>query len=296
MKIGIESVPDHKSGYGVFGKEKYKKIRSHGYDCIDFDMADTNSHWYTEPFEDTAKAIAEERRLIEEAGLEISQIHGPWRWPPQDSTVEERAERMEKMKRSIVMTRLFGCKNWVIHPIMPYGLDEAGTESADKTWNLNVEFMSELLKTAKENAIIICFENMPMRNFSLAKPIDTLRFVKEMNDDNFKMCLDTGHTTVFGDMSVGNAVRAIGKDYLRVLHVHDSTGGMDLHLTPYCGDINWDEFAEALGEIGFDGVFSLETTPSKALDTDLFEDMCIMQAKMAKRLTEKAESFRLIQI
>ncbi len=292
MKIGIESIPDHKTGYGAFGKEKYKRIRAHGYDCIDLDLADTGSHWYTETFEDTTKAIAEERRLIEEAGLEISQIHGPWRWPPQDKIEEERAERMEKMKRSIVMTKLFGCKNWVIHPIMPYGLYDAGTEDAQKTWDLNKEFMSELLKTAKENDIIICFENMPMKNFSLSKPMDVLRFVKETNDSHFKMCLDTGHATVFGDMSVGNAVRAIGKEYLQVLHVHDSAYGYDMHLPLYCGSINWDDFASALGEIGFCGVFSLETQPSKAIDTDLFEDMCTMQAKLAKRLTEKAENVK----
>lgn len=45
------------------------------------------------------------------------------------------------------------------------------------------------------------FENMPFKNFSLSKPCDILRFVKAIDDENFKICLDTGHVAVFEGMS-----------------------------------------------------------------------------------------------
>ena len=83
---------------------------------------------------------------------------------------EDRKERMEKMKKSIRYTAVLGCKYWVIHPIMPFGVCEKDTEDAQKTWDMNIEFMSELLKVAKEVGVTICFENMPMLQFSLAKP------------------------------------------------------------------------------------------------------------------------------
>lgn len=53
---------------------------------------------------------------------------------------------------------------------------------------------------------------------------------------------------------------------------------------PYTGMIDWDDFAKALKEIHFKGVFSLETTPSRKLPTPLFEEMSIILAKIAKEI------------
>ena len=48
-----------------------------------------------------ARRLAHQKELAEAAGVSVHQVHGPWRWPPQDGTEEERAERMEKMKNTI---------------------------------------------------------------------------------------------------------------------------------------------------------------------------------------------------
>ena len=50
-----------------------------------------------------------------------------------------------------------------------------------------------------------------------------------------------------------------GKELLRVLHVHDNDGHGDRHWLPYTGVIDWDDFSNALEEIGFEGSLSLET-------------------------------------
>ena len=118
------------------------------------------------------------KKLAAEAGISIHQAHGPWRWPPRDLTAEDRAERMEKMKRSIYIAHLLGCPNWIVHPIMPFGIEDLDTENAAKTWEMNVEFMTELLKTAKEYDVTICLENMPMTKFSMATPEKILEFVR----------------------------------------------------------------------------------------------------------------------
>lgn len=184
------------------------------------------------------------------------------------------------MKKSIRATAVLGCKNWVIHPIMPYGVSDINTENVQKTWDMNIEFMSELLETAKEYDITICLENMPFLDFSLSKPADILRFVKTINDEHFKICLDTGHVSVFNKLSLGDSVRELD-DEIRVLHVHDNKFSQDLHLIPYSGIIDWEDFAKALKEINFKGVFSLEAAPSAKLTTPLFEEMSILLAKIA---------------
>ena len=50
-----------------------------------------------------------------------------------------------------------------------------------------------------------------------------------------------------------------GKDLLAALHVHDNFGIKDEHNIPGNGIIDWDGFVKALVDIGYDGVFSLET-------------------------------------
>lgn len=283
MKIGINATTYNRNGYGRFGEDLYKKLKEHGYSCIDYQMFDTDSWIYTSFSEELNKRLLHEKELAAEAEIEISQAHGPWRYPPRDFAEGDKRERMDKMKKSIQATAMLGCKNWVIHPLMPYGTSDVNTENASKTWEINLSFMSELLKTAKEYDVTICLENMPMREFSIATPTNILSFVKTMNDDHFKICLDTGHVAVFSNLSPGNAVRELG-DEIRTLHVHDNKWGMDLHLMPYFGIIDWEDFAKALKEINFKGVFSLETNPSSKLTTPLFEDMSITIAKIAREI------------
>ena len=275
MRIGITE-----SSYNVYPKEtRYHLIKADGYDCIDFGMSNTETVPYTLEGAALDEFIAKEKAMAAEAGITIWQVHGPWRWPPQDQTEEDRAERMEKMKFSIRVTALLGCKNWIVHPIMPFGINELGTDDAQKTWDLNVTFMRELLACAKEHDVIICFENMPMPNFSLGSVEAIMRFVREMDDDHFRVCLDTGHVNVFEGQSLYDAVLMIG-DKLQTLHVHDNNGRSDEHRMPWFGGTaDWEGFGRALREVGFDGVFSYETGPSRTLPLDLYGDMLRFMVK-----------------
>ena len=274
MKIGMTADRFRQQGYGQWKDALYLRLKEQGYSCSNFGMSDTDSILYTCD-EDTALGfLTEERRLAEVAGVEIVQVHGPWRYPPRDLTEEDRAERMEKMKRSIRMTAMLGCKNWVVHPIMPYGVQERDCPEAALTWDLNLSFMRELLDTAKDCDVTICFENMPFKNFSLSTPSDILRFVKAIDDEHFKICFDTGHVNVFGHISVADAVRELGNE-IRVLHVHDNKYGEDMHLWPQFGTIDWSAFEQALRDIGYDGCFMLETAPPSHLSEQLFSEMSV---------------------
>jgi len=285
MKIGMYANMYDETGYGRYGDAMYMKLKEHGFSCVDYSMSDTDAIHYTSTPEALAALVSHERELISGAQMELSQAHGPWRYPPRDYTEEERSERMEKMKHSIRVTAALGCKNWVIHPIMPFGIEDIGTENAQKTWDMNLSFMRELLETAKEYDITICFENMPFVKFSLSAPADILRFVKEINDEHFKICLDTGHVAVYKTIPVGDAIRELGSE-IRVLHVHDNRYGIDMHLSPYYGIIDWDDFSRALKDINYQGVLSLETMPAKSMPDALFEDASIQLCKIGEKLAE----------
>lgn len=269
MKIGINYDICNLGGYSRFNENRFLKMRECGFEAVDYCLADTESELYTLPEAQANRVLDGELEAITSAGLFVSQVHGPWRWPADDATVSARSERMEKMLRSMEMSLKLGCKNWVIHPLAPCGWSEANTDAAKTTWDVNLEFMLRITQYAKERDITVCFENMPMPQFSIAAPEDTLKFVRQINDEHFRICFDTGHAQVFTDEAVGDAVRKLG-EYIRVFHIHDSKWKLDLHLFPFMGVIDWADFSAAVKEIGYSGVFSLETGPSANLSDELF--------------------------
>lgn len=282
MRIGI--IKDD-AGYGRWGDDCYKKMKEHSFDCADFQMENVNGWVYSEPEEEVVAKFTKEKELAEKAGVEIWQVHGPWNWPYPEVTEEGRKKHLENCKKSIYYTSVLGCKNWVIHPLLPFGGADISTGNEQKTWDINVEFFGELVKTAEKYNVTICLENLPFLNYSLSKPDMILKLVKTINNDNFKICLDTGHVGYFEGLSVGDAVRELGKE-IKVFHIHDTKIGEDMHIMPYFGKIDWTDFIAALKEIEFDGVFNLETPPSRKLDTPIFEVVCKSLAELAKEMSK----------
>ena len=282
MKIGIRQ-----TGYLRWGEARYRKAREHGFECIDFNMMNTDEPIYVLPEARVEEMMLAERALAEASGVTFYQAHGPWR-TPKDATPEDRAERLEKMKRSLWAASLLGCKNWVIHPILPCGGCERGRPEAERTWELNLEFWSALLPTAKQYDITVCLENMPFLNFSIATPQDILRVVRTVNDPHFKICLDTGHVAAFEGLSVAEAVKELGEN-IRAFHVHDSHPRLDLHLFPFFGVTNWTSFAQALHQIDYPGALCLETAPPPSLPDDIYESMCRSLASIADRIANHPE-------
>lgn len=272
MKIGNTS-----GAFARYGEEKYKRMKAQGYDAVDYQMADTASALYALEEEKFIAALKAERAKIEECGLAVNQVHGPWPVP------KDHDEGMASMKKSIRGTAALGSKYWIIHPMMPHGVLEKGTELEPKTWQYNLEVFKELLIEAKAHDVIICLENMPFVNFSISTPEEILKLVKEINDDNFKICLDTGHVNMFKGLTNAVAVRLFG-DYLCTLHCHDNPGTYDNHYMPYFGNIDWKEFYKALCEIGFDGVFSLECSPPNGLSDEMYDYMSEGLFRIAKEI------------
>lgn len=245
------------------------RMRSHGYTAMDYpEFIHTDTELFQMKHSAFEEYLQSQAKIYRQEGIEVYQTHGPWRYPPQDFTAEDRAERFEKMAKSIEGTAILGCKNIVIHPLMPFTIDDEGHEK--ETREINLEFFGKLCSMAEEQGVVINFENMPMRHFSLASTSEILGFVKEINSDFFKVCLDTGHSAAIGNSPAEDA-RILGKDYLCSLHIHDNNGRSDYHWQPFSGVIDWEDFCKALREISFDGVMNLESGRQRNLPEELRE-------------------------
>jgi len=265
----------------MLGEEKYRFIRECGFDCIDYRMINTKDDvLYSCDFDEFCARLAKERELIEGAGLKVWQVHGPWQWPITDGRRGGREERLEKMSRSIRGAAILDAPFWVVHPFMPHGISDKKSGKTEQTRAANVSFFKELLKVADEVGVTICLENMPFPDFSLSTPEEIMSIVREINHPNFKMCLDTGHLTVFEGWTPARAMREYHRD-IATLHVHDNDGKSDTHRCVYYGVIDWSDFGNAIKEVGWDGVISLETSPSAGLPCEIYRKMLKLYREIA---------------
>ena len=264
MRIGIGV-----GSYQRWGNDRYKKINQHGFSCVDFNMMDTKSFPYNDSIKETEEKLAIEKGFKTICGIDEAL----------------RNAKLEHIKRSLWATSILGCKNWVLHPIMPCDINEKGTEQQKNTLDINYTFMNKVLEIAKQYDITVCLENMPMRNFSLATPYEILDFVKLINDPNFKICLDTGHVATFPELSLSKAVRDLGNE-IHAFHIHDSFPDRDLHLLPCFGTIDWDDFSKALKDINYTGGLCLETAPPHKLPDDIYEELCVILSKIVHNIVK----------
>ena len=253
-------------------------MKKHGFDSADYqNLVNTENELFALSDSEFEKRLSAHKEAAKEAGVVINQTHGPWR-SPQDATEEDRAERFEKMSKALFATSVLGCKYMAIHPIMPYGC--GANPEPERFMELNFEFFTKLPAAAKKYGVIICFENMPFPALSLSSASQIAEFVKMINSDNFKMCLDTGHCAVMKE-SPAEAVRNFG-DIIKILHVHDNDGARDLHQYPFDGVIDWSDFSKALKGLDKDVVLNLETGAGRS--SEKWEEIQIDLNNRARKL------------
>lgn len=269
MKIGIGNYYIDKYGMEA-GAEK---MAAHGYDCIDFQLADIDNEYYSIRDEEFVRVMYEIKGTLKKKGITVHQIHGPWRFPPRDGTEDERAVWFARMTKAMVMAKHLGAEYMAVHPLMPYGANSP--EDPMGVYELNKNYYTSLAKVAQALGVVICLENMPFTDFPLSSCESILKLIKDIGSKNLKMCFDVGHANVMGE-PLGDTVRMIGDD-LRIVHLHDNFAERDQHLPPYDGTADIPNFAEGLYDIGFDGVLVLECRPAEES-----EEAELALAKLAK--------------
>ena len=279
MKIGITS-----GALVRYGDARYEKLHKCGFDSIDLNMMNRSRPFYTCTEDELPALVAKEKALAEKSDIVFGQTHGPWDYPPKNSTKEERDTLLRDMRRGVRVTALLGCKYMVVHPLTPFGTREP-EGVGDQTFLINVAFWRALMPTAREYGVTVCLENMPFHRYSHSHPADILKIVQAVNDENFAICLDLGHVNVFPDPDIYAEMQLI-KDKLRVVHIHGNDGQNDQHLLPYFGKLDWEAFGRAWRDIGFAGVFSFECSPPAKLPDELHEKMLALMPDIAREIVK----------
>ena len=191
---------------------------------------------------------------------------------------------MDYLFRSIECTAIAGGKICVIHPDNYKGAKE------------NVELYEKLLPFAKDCGVKIAIENTFRLDHEKGKitpafcstPDGILEIFDYIKDPFFVACLDIGHAEL-QDLSTSSCdmIRALGKDRLACLHVHDNDKCHDSHELPFSMQIDWESIAATLAEIGYCGQITLECVSyPKAYTAENAFECAENMASAAKRFRE----------
>jgi len=251
-----------------------------GFEMVDFNL-DTflkNSDVYggkinkffDADIEDILAYFGEYKKMFDKYGIKPSQMHAPY--PMYVLGRDDISQYMQNVviPKSIQIAGFLEIPWVVMHPFKmqyKYGLE---AEQA-----MNVQFFSSLIPELKKHNVRICVENLyesvggRITEGTCADPDDAIFYVDMLNmiasEERFGICLDTGHIQLV-HRQPADYIRKAGSR-LKLLHMHENDAYGDLHQMPYtfgsspsCGT-DWESFARALAEIGFDGTLSFETFP-----------------------------------
>ncbi len=239
-------------------EELIDMMHAAGFDAIDFsfDAAPFNQ-MEGEEFRAWLKTI---RERAESKGMTFAQAHAPY--PSSDADPVKNEAIFQSIVRSIEHASILGIDIIVVHPVQHLNYDEG--DNAEKLFELNMEFYRRLEPYCKKYGVKVALENMyqmPLfrkcMHSTCSRPAEFIRYLDTLNSEWFVACLDIGHAVLVCE-DPANFIRALGKDRLKCLHVHDVDGVSDLHTLPYRGITKWDKVAAALKEIGYEGEFTFE--------------------------------------
>ncbi|MBQ9756750.1 MAG: sugar phosphate isomerase/epimerase [Clostridia bacterium] len=245
-------------------------IAEAGFDTIDFNVG--RGFARVNEGQDFTEVFTGIRKYAESKGVRIHQTHA--RVLVFEETLTDRFYDM--IVEDIKATALLGAKYIVIHPLKPrFAIYD---RFADYRKEINLAFFKRLKPVLEEYGITECIENLFHTDeergvccpAACSRPEEILGYLDELGTDNFGVCLDTGHMLLTGDFTgdtIPDAIRKFGKN-LKVLHVHDNHKIRDDHYAPFMGLTDWKAVIDALEEVGFDGVFSLEIMPHRFLSFD----------------------------
>jgi len=254
-----------------------------GFNAVDYsELCEVTGPLYEKSEKGMEQTLAYEKKVLDGHGIFISQIHGPWRYPPMDGSAFERNQWLMLMQRSVRAAALLGSPCVVVHPLMPFGANSA--QNPGFVIDCNAEHYARLCDYAKDYGVTVCLENMPFPLLPLAHVEQVRDFVDALGRKNLKVCLDTGHANVC-EMRAADAVRILG-DRIATLHIHDNDGTADDHLSPLAGNIDFAAFGAALHEIGFDGSLSSEAKSLRKLPKSKFRTEGRKIARLFKKIAE----------
>jgi len=175
------------------------------------------------------------------------------------------------------LARNLGSRLVTLHPghMPPYPFIPSLRESGKKNF---LDSLQTLLDYSAETGVPIGLENLPL-GLSFCYTLDEL--IDYVNSfENLRVTLDVPHAYIIGKFlqlvdkkkaatppedEIAEAIRKLGNRIINI-HLHDNDGSWDQHKVPGEGAINFKPIVEAMKEINYNHLITLEIWGSKDPD------------------------------
>lgn len=215
-------------------------------------------------------------KTAEAVGMRFDSIHGVFGFHLDPSSPDERHRKrcVEIYENEGKLAADLGGPMVVVHPSAwnpgMRTMTRAEVETASiPRWPRLHEFMTRLAEVGERLRVVYLIENQPM-NCPLGHDVVKLAdAVLAVGSPWIRMCLDTGHAHMTGNLVelVKAALPAI--DYM---HVHDNDSKVDDHRMPGDGTIDWQAFADVLRASGTKAPRMLEVFYDEARVEDMVKN------------------------
>ena len=210
------------------------------------------------------------REYIDNLNLKIEITHAPY----ENSLILSNGynkELIERTKKAIEVTKILGAYKMVIHSGISYKNQKY---DEDLTIKDNVCFWKEVCEYAKQNNIILAFENDVVADDydknEIFKPslktVNTFVSILKQEYDNVSICYDIGHSYIAHNDLYLDFMKDIIQN-ISCFHLHNNKGHFDkentwkndTHNPCFDGDIEFEEFFKNLKQVGYNKELIIES-------------------------------------
>ncbi len=272
------------TGVGIGGDkaafaQTMRLLRQVGFETLDVDLG---SSFFAQ--DNAMQQAREYAHIIAENGLAVKYTHLPFDYPaPQDTAAWEAFE--EACYRAMDVTKEFGADSTAIHPCTAMTTDY----DRDREFEHACRFLQPFADYAKRIGVKLGLENM--RGAGWSAPQKVRRFCTDVDDliavadaMGTGIVWDTGH----GNISMQAQKQSLLKIGKRLTHIHvdDNFCEDDIHVIPFLGKVQWNDFIAGLAALDYSGDMNLELNTGEHLPAGMREPFLALMAASGKALIE----------
>ena len=234
------------------------------------------------------KCIDNRIELAKQKGIVFSSAHAPFhsKLILNDYKEDDNVEVNELIKKSIILASKANIK-WITMHLGAY-LDKNGNYDIENSIKYNIEFLKPFVEVAKKYNVGIAMETMTGIHYTAPSIEELIKITDIINNNEGQevvgVCYDCGHVRA-GNGNQVESIKRLGHR-LKSTHIHDNTG-VDEHLLPMYGDINFRELMKALKQIDYKGDLSLEVKYA----ANIIDDFGVETYKYALEILKKIEKY-----
>lgn len=198
--------------------------------------------------------VADLAALLRAEDIEVS-VHGPIHdLNPGSLDTVIRDYTLHCYFKTLAICHALGAKSLVFHlginPLLPESALDSWLEGSLLTWKPIVDMAEQLQVTLR------------LENMFVLSPSFLVDLKDGLNSHAVKTCFDIGHFCVHSNVPLNQWLDELGDDLVEV-HLNDTSGKEDEHLSLGEGVIDFKEFFDELAERNLNPQFTLEMTSEK---------------------------------